>query len=796
MSEKIADNSTLPPATPYALLPLRHGTLLPGTSLAIGLGRQQSRALLKSVQLGERIVVGFQHDAKVEDPSFADILPIGVFATLSNITKGAGGSFRVVLNAEERCSIDGMVQSHPFWKVRAKKANITNAESPTVEGLAALFLDKVKAHRPGQLEELIAVAREAAAKKDFGSVSDLLAGVLGFASDKDMELLLALDVEERLRLALRFLGEAEALADVKSKLTNEVQKQFGKHKREAVLREQLRAIHKELGDEDEGADEDSLRDRLLEANLPEAVQKVVDRELKRMARGAGQEQNVIRNYLELIADLPWSERADLSSDISLVANTLEQDHFGLDDVKERILEHLAVENRVQNHRGAILTLVGPPGVGKTSLGRSIAEATGRPYVRIALGGVRDEAEIRGHRRTYVGALPGRIIAALREVKVRNPLILLDEVDKLGQGWLGSPEAALLELLDPEQNKHFTDHYLDLPFDLSEALFLCTANTLESISAPLRDRLEIVELKGYTPQEKLTIARRHLLPEKLTEHALEKSSLDIDDVTLHAIIDSYTREAGVRQLSRELTRICRSVVLKLARETEQKSEAVTIRTDSLRELLGKARFVDDRSERPAIPGVATGLAWTPVGGDVLFVETSRMHGKGRVEITGQLGDVMKESARTALSYLRSHADELQLDPTLLDEQDVHIHVPAGGIPKDGPSAGITMLTALASLFTNRHIRPDTAMTGEITLRGRVLPVGGITSKVLAAHRQGIKRVIMSSRNRRDIDEIPEEVRNEISLVFVDDVSEVLREALVDVQPPLPGAANVPAFQTSA
>jgi ATP-dependent Lon protease len=586
------------------------------------------------------------------------------------------------------------------------------------------------------------------------------------------------------------------LADVKSKLTNEVQKQFGKHQREAVLREQLRAIHKELGDEDEGADEDSLRDRLLEANLPEAVQKVVDRELKRMARGAGQEQNVIRNYLELIADLPWSERADLSSDISLVANTLEQDHFGLDDVKERILEHLAVENRVQNHRGAILTLVGPPGVGKTSLGRSIAEATGRPYVRIALGGVRDEAEIRGHRRTYVGALPGRIIAALREVKVRNPLILLDEVDKLGQGWLGSPEAALLELLDPEQNKHFTDHYLDLPFDLSEALFLCTANTLESISAPLRDRLEIVELKGYTPQEKLTIARRHLLPDKLTEHALEKSSLDIDDVTLHAIIDSYTREAGVRQLSRELTRICRSVVLKLARETEQKSDAVTIRTDSLRELLGKARFVDDRSERPAIPGVATGLAWTPVGGDVLFVETSRMHGKGRVEITGQLGDVMKESARTALSYLRSHADELQLDPTLLDEQDVHIHVPAGGIPKDGPSAGITMLTALASLFTNRHIRPDTAMTGEITLRGRVLPVGGITSKVLAAHRQGIKRVIMSSRNRRDIDEIPEEVRNEISLVFVDDVSEVLREALVDVQPPLPGAANAPAFQTSA
>ncbi len=779
-------NSNSSEATLLSLLPLRRGVLFPGTSLGLGIGRPQSRELIKSLEQGERFVVGFQRDPTMQDPSHADLLPIGVYAKLEKLIKGPGGSLRAVLRGERRCEILSVAQSHPHWRVSVRDVEPIHAQTPETEALASLLADKVAAVTAGANASAIGLALKAQRNRDFARFSDLVASTLGLASDKEVQILLCQDIEERLRLTLQFLGEAEAQADVKSRLSDEVQKQFGKHQREAYLREQLRAIHKELGDESaaDAEGEDSLRQRLEEADLPEPVRKVVDRELRRMSQGAGPEQHVIRNYLELIADLPWAERAELSSDIARVATKLDEDHFGLDKVKERILEHLAVEQRVSNHRGAILTLVGPPGVGKTSLGQSISEATGRPFVRVALGGVRDEAEIRGHRRTYVGALPGRIIAALREVKVKNPLILLDEIDKLGQGWMGSPESALLELLDPEQNKHFTDHYLDLPFDLSEALFLCTANTLQSLSAPLRDRLEIVELKGYTPLEKLAIARRHLLPQKLREHALEANSLDVDDVTLLAIIERYTREAGVRQLSRELTRICRALVLRIAREEEQKVETIAIRADSLAELLGKAPFVDDWTERPTVPGVATGLAWTPVGGDVLFVESSRMPGKGRVEITGQLGDVMKESARTALSYLRSHAAELGLEPSMLDDQDVHIHVPAGGIPKDGPSAGITMLAALASLFTNRLVRSDTAMTGEITLRGRVLPVGGITAKILAAHRQGIKRVIMSSRNQRDVDEIPDEVRSEIALIFVDEVAEVLQEALTHAPPVVP------------
>ena len=625
----------------------------------------------------------------------------------------------------------------------------------------------------------------------------MVASGLGLDSSDEASVMLELDVEKRLRLVLTLLSQVETLAEVKSKLSDEVQKQIGQNQREAILREQMRAIQKELASSDAENDDDSLEERLKLSELPPEVRKVVDRELKQLAAGSSPEQQSTRKYLELIADLPWSERIELGQDIEAVAAKLDDDHFGLDDVKERILEHLAVEQRIGVHRGAILTLVGPPGVGKTSLGQSIAEATGRPFVRVALGGVRDEAEIRGHRRTYVGSLPGRIISALRDVKVKNPLILLDEIDKLGQGWMGSPEAALLELLDPEQNKHFTDHYLELPFDLSEALFLCTANTLQTLSAPLRDRLEIVELKGYTPQEKLEIARNHLLPSKLEEHGLDTSAVEIADDTVHAIIDGYTREAGVRQLSRELTRVCRGVVLHLARETEAVVQPIAIRPETLPDYLGKIRFVPDLSERANIPGVATGLAWTPVGGDVLFVETSRMPGKGRIEITGQLGDVMKESARTALSYLRSNASEIGIEQSLLDDQDIHIHVPAGGIPKDGPSAGITMLTALASLFTNRMVRPDTAMTGEITLRGRVLPVGGITSKLLAAHQRGIRRIILSSRNRRDIDEIPQDVLADLSLFFVDDVKEVLEAALteIEVAPPVADSQEEAAAQVA-
>jgi ATP-dependent Lon protease len=510
---------------------------------------------------------------------------------------------------------------------------------------------------------------------------------------------------------------------------------------------------------------------------------VVERELRRLeGMGSGSpEAHVIRSYLELIADLPWSTRAEVSEDLDAVERKLDEDHYGLADVKRRILEHLAVRKMTGSDRGAILCLVGPPGVGKTSLGQSVADATGRPLARVALGGVRDEAEIRGHRRTYVGALPGRVLSALRKTGVKNPLLVLDEVDKLGMSWMGSPEAALLEVLDPEQNHTFTDHYLELPFDLSEVLFLCTANTVESLSPPLRDRMEVIEMQGYTGDEKREIARRHLLPAALEEHGLAPGALEITDEALDSIAADYTREAGVRQLRRELVRICRAITLEVAQERATR-DPVQIGREDLRRYLGKERFFNEVAERTAFPGIVTGLAWTPTGGEILFVEASRMPGKARLEITGKLGDVMKESARAALTYVRSHADELGLDPAFLESQDLHIHVPAGAVPKDGPSAGVTIFTALASLLTGRRARADTAMTGECTLRGRVLPVGGIKAKVLAAHRAGIARVLLPARNRRDVDEeVPEAVLEDLELVFVDDMGQVLTAAL---EPPLP------------
>jgi len=437
-------------------------------------------------------------------------------------------------------------------------------------------------------------------------------------------------------------------------------------------------------------------------------------------------------------------------------------------------------------KATILCLVGPPGVGKTSLGQSVADALGRPFVRVSLGGVRDEAEVRGHRRTYVGAIPGRIVHALKKAGAKNPVFLLDEIDKLGKGWAGDPEAALLEVLDPEQNHSFTDHYMELPFDLSEVLFICTANDLSTIAAPLRDRLEIIEIQGYTLDEKLGIAKKHLLPKKIKEHGIDPALLTVTDAALKDIIAGYTREAGVRQLQREITKLCRWLALKVAKSMERKLAPQVIDAGDLKEVLGKPKFHDERAERTTLPGVAVGLAWTPVGGDILFIETSRMPGKGSIQITGQLGDVMKESASAALTYVRSHTDELGIDPKFLEQSDVHIHIPAGGIPKDGPSAGVTMFTALTSLLTGRRVRRDTAMTGEATLRGRVLPVGGIKTKVLAAHRAGIKRVILPEQNARDLDEIPEDIKKEMEIILASDMKEVLANALEkDVLPPVEG-----------
>ncbi|MBC7793373.1 MAG: endopeptidase La, partial [Clostridia bacterium] len=615
-------------------------------------------------------------------------------------------------------------------------------------------------------------------ESDPSILADRIASALGLGPEKEIELLLQLDVVQRLRDVAQRVAEVKVAGEVKSKIDNEVRKEFTKGQREAILREQLRAIKKELGDGEDGDAASTLRKRIDEAGLPEEARKVAERELARL-EGMNQmqaEHGVIRNYLELIASLPWSKKAESPLDIEKVAEKLDGDHFGLGDVKKRLLEHLAVLKVTGSSKATILCLFGPPGVGKTSLGQSVADALGRPFVRVSLGGVRDEAEIRGHRRTYVGALPGRILHALKTAGVRNPVFLLDEIDKMGVGYGGSPEAALLEVLDPEQNKTFQDHYLELPFDLSEVLFICTANQIDQLSAPLRDRLEIIELSGYTLEEKMNIARKHLIPKALKEHGIGEAMLSITDEALRVIAGSYTREAGVRQLQRQLTKLCRTLVLELERHPETKADKVALDIADLVKYLGKIKYFDEVAERTSVPGVATGLAWTPVGGSILFIETSRMRGKGHIEITGQLGDVMKESARAALTYVRSNAEALGVDPEFLDKQDLHIHIPAGATPKDGPSAGVTMFTALTSLLTGKKVRSDTAMTGECTLRGRVLPVGGIKEKVLAAHRAGMKRVILPKKNERDIDEVPAEAKAELEFIFAEDMSEVLAAAL--------------------
>jgi ATP-dependent Lon protease len=759
----------------YPLLPLRRGVLLPGTVSTLPIGRPRSLALVNAVRAGDLLVIASQSDPEAENPSVAELVPIAVLAKVSRVARNKDGSARLVVEVQERVRLRDHAQTEPFLRVEIEPTAELNADTHEAKAIAEALSEHVKA-LSGSGGSLADALKSASTPS---SLADAVASHLQLEREAEVAVLMTLDVVERLRLVVRLVAEARELSELRQKVDEEVRKRLNKHQRDAILRERMKAIQHELGEDDEASEVDKLRAKIEAAQLPEDAQKVAERELGRLAKlnPASPEFGVARTYLETIADLPWSKRAPSVDDLDKVAAQLDADHHGLDEVKERILEHMAVLKLSKGSKGTILCLAGPPGVGKTSLGQSIATATGRPFIRIALGGVRDEAEIRGHRRTYVGALPGRIINALRKSGVKNPVMLLDEVDKLAQGYQGWPEAALLELLDPEQNHTFTDHYLELPFDMSEVMFVVTANDLSRMSAPLRDRLEIVEINGYTPDEKLAIARSHLLPRKLDENALGPDALEIDDPALREIITDYTREAGVRQLGREIGKLARAAALQVARRKDDaKVEAIRVTSTVLEDYLGKRRFFNEVAERTAVPGVATGLAWTPVGGDILFIETSRMPGKGNLQITGQLGDVMKESARAALSYVRSNAEKLGITPNFLDEHDIHIHVPAGAVPKDGPSAGVTIFTALTSLLTGRRVRPDTAMTGECTLRGRVLPVGGIKAKVLAAHRAGLERVILPHRNARDIDEVPEEVRNQMEFVFAEDMSQVLDAAL--------------------
>jgi len=767
--------------------------LFPGVTTPVGAGRPATlRAIEAALKTESRLIFAVAQRENVDTVSPALLYGMGTIARIGQVQRGLGG-VQLVLHGEKRAAALQYAERAGHIEVVVVEAVEQQPIQPTDPAFVALFREARE--RAGELgeksglpDEVVRQVLEEVADKP-GRLADLVAGYLDIPTSERQGLLELLSVEERLRRVLvhvqRQIGVLNAQEDIKS----QVQEELGQRQREMILREQLKAIRKELGEEDEAGDVDELRKRLEALELPEAAKKEVERELSRLERAGREsmEAQVIRTYLETVAELPWNKRAEESLDLKRAAEILEEDHYGLGDVKDQVLEFLAVRQlRMRapkaeapgneddkQAKGLILLFVGPPGVGKTSIAKSIARALGRPYVRISLGGARDEADIRGHRRTYVGAMPGRIIQGMKQAGAKNPVFLLDEVDKLGVSFQGDPAAALLEVLDPAQNDSFTDHYLGVPFDLSEVFFIATANFLQSIPGPLLDRMEKVEFAGYTEREKLEIAKRYLVPRQLREKGLTAEQLAIADPAVSAIIASYTREAGVRQLEREIGKLARKVARKIA---AGEVEPVTVGAADVDNLLGRPTVHPERKAREDQVGVATGMYYTPVGGDIMFVEASVMRGKGELVLTGQLGDVMKESARAALTYAKSHADRLGIPEESLAETDIHIHVPAGAIPKEGPSAGVTMATALVSALSKRPARHDIAMTGEVTLRGRVMPIGGVKEKVLGAVRAGIRTIILPKENAPDLQDIPEDVRKTLDVHLVEDLGEVLSLAL--------------------
>jgi ATP-dependent Lon protease len=689
------------------------------------------------------------------------------------------GTLRILVQGAERIRIQSYVSEEPYLVAQIEPMPDVLEPSTELEALTrnvqSTFTQIIEAipYLPEELQLAVANIDEPSA------LSHLISGALRISTEEKEELLETVDVTRRLRRLSGILTRELEVVQLGSKIQSQVESEIDKGQREYFLRQQLKAIQDELGEGDEQqAEINELRERIEAAGLPEDAHKAAERELSRLEKlpPVAAEYGVIRTYLEWLVDLPWSKETEDNLDIAHARETLDEDHYDLEEVKDRILEYLAVRKLNPESPGPILCFVGPPGVGKTSLGRSIAKALGREFERISVGGVRDEAEIRGHRRTYIGALPGTIIRALRDAGTRNPVFMIDEIDKMGTDYFGDPSSAMLEVLDPAQNSTFRDHYLDLPFDLSEVLFIATANILDTIPPPLQDRMEVINLAGYTVEEKLHIARRYLVPRQLRANGLKASQIEFADTALNAVIEQYTREAGVRNLEREIGTICRKVARQVA-EGKAKGK-VRVSAKRARELLGKRRFFSEQRRRTKDPGVATGLAWTPVGGVVLFVEATAVPGSGKLTITGQLGDVMKESAQAALSWVRAHANDIS--PELPDDwfakHDIHVHIPAGAVPKDGPSAGVAMATALASLISNRPVRNDVAMTGEITLTGQVLPIGGLKEKSLAAQRAGIKQVIVPDRNEGDVEEISEQERHELEFIYADDIGDVLKTAL--------------------
>ena len=798
----------IPDALP--VLPLRDAVVLPSTAVPLAVGQPRSVRLVDEVMRGNRLVaLVLQRDAKAEVSVPGDLHATGTVGMIHQLMRAPDGSVRLMVQGIERIRLLDFVSTDPYLVARVEVSREQMGEDADIEGLRRAVVDIFRrlVEASSELPDELAVAAENL--PDPLRLTYFVASVVPVDVAVRQELLEMNPVASKLRRLVDLLQKELAVRELGRKITTETEERLTKKQREYYLREQLRSIQRELGEEEGGGSEVAdLRRRIDEAGLPEEAKREAERELNRLTglSPASPEHGMIVTYLEWLASLPWTKLAGGTIDIHRARQVLDEDHFDLEKVKDRILEYLAVKKLRQERSGQatqvgaeptrvtgndparepILCFVGPPGVGKTSLGQSIARALGRKFARMSLGGVRDEAEIRGHRRTYIGALPGRVIQALRRAETRDPVFMLDEIDKIGADWRGDPSSALLEVLDPAQNHTYVDNYLGVPFDLSQVLFIATANTLDTIPGPLRDRMEILTLPGYTDEEKVGIAKEYLVPKQLMAHAIAAPELSFEPEAIRQIVRGYTREAGVRSLDREIAAITRKVARRLA---EGQPEPVRITADNLGEYLGRPRFFDEVAERTTRPGVATGLAWTPVGGDVLFVEVTMMpSSEERLVLTGMLGDVMRESAQAAVSYVWSNAEALDIDPRIFENRTIHVHVPAGAIPKDGPSAGVTIVTALASLATRRPVRSDLAMTGEITLRGKVLPVGGIKEKVLAAHRVGIREVILPRRNERDIEDIPEELRKQLRFVLVDDAEEVLRHALTPAATDVPRAAR--------
>jgi ATP-dependent Lon protease len=764
------------------VLPLRNLVLFPGVVMPVDVGRFGSLRLIDDVAargLGARLAVVTQRSAEVNEPGPEDVHPVAVEAELLKVVKVSDNRVTVVLRGVGRVRFTTFVGHSPYLVARVERLEDRVDSAVEVDGLTLAVREAAKKMiglSPEIPDEAAAVLDQV---KDPGRLADLAAANLEMSNDERLALLAEPSVGARLEKVLAALRHRIEVFKVKEKIDTQVREELSKHQREIVLRQKLKAIQSELGElGDETEDAEEWERKISEAGMPEEVEKAARKQLSRLKsmQAASAEYTVARTYLEWLVELPWSKETEDKLDLSEARAILDRDHYDLDRVKKRIVEYLAVRKLAPTKKGPILCLAGPPGVGKTSLGKSIARALGREFYRMSLGGVHDEAEIRGHRRTYIGALPGRIIQAIKRAGTRNPVIVLDEIDKLGADFRGDPSSALLEVLDPEQNHTFSDHYLEVPFDLSHVLWIATANQLDPIPPALRDRLEIIELPGYTHQEKRHIARSFLLPKQIAEHGLTEHHVSLDDHALDLVIEHYTREAGVRNLERELATLCRGVAVKVAGGLDYETN---IGAQLIPEYLGPERFHSEVAERTEVPGVATGLAWTAVGGDILFVEATRMAGRGSLVLTGQLGDVMKESAQAAASYVRSHTEELGINPGFFEKADLHIHVPAGGTPKDGPSAGVTMLAAMVSLLTGRRVRHDVAMTGEISLRGAVLPVGGIKEKVLAAHRAGLSTVLLPERNRKDLVDVPDEIKATLDLRFVRRMNEVIDLALEPV-----------------